>query len=84
MFKGMSVSAIMYADDLVLLSPSVTELQVMLNVCCREFAKLDIFLNCAKCNAIRVGNRFHAKCVNLHANTEIIAWVSEARYLGFS
>src|SRR5207245_2680418 len=32
-FMGLSVSALMYADDLVLLATSVTELQVMVNYC---------------------------------------------------
>jgi len=84
MFKGISVSAIMYADDIILMSPSVTELQSMLNVCCKELAELDICLNCVKSNAIRIGKRFNVKCVDLHAENEKVAWVSEAKYLGLS
>jgi hypothetical protein len=33
---GMSVGALMYADDLVLLAPSVYELQLMLNAAVRN------------------------------------------------
>lgn len=81
-FKGFSVSALMYADDLVLLSPSVTELQIMIEVCCRELALLDIKINSKKSNAIRIGNRCKVKCADLRADQEIIHWVNEAKYLG--
>src|SRR5688572_17537693 len=33
-FKGILVSAIMYADDIVLLNSSICELQTTLNICC--------------------------------------------------
>ena len=36
--KGLSMSAFMYADDLILLSPSILELQHMVDLCCKEFA----------------------------------------------
>jgi hypothetical protein len=72
----------MYADDLVLLSSSLTELQTMIDVCCRELSLLDIKINPSKSNAIRIGKRFKEKCSDLHAGNEIIAWVNEAKYLG--
>ena len=39
--KGISCSAFMYADDLVLLSPSVYELQIMIKVCCDELKDIN-------------------------------------------
>jgi len=36
----------MYADDLVLLAPSLAEkMQLMLNVCCDELESLDLKIN---------------------------------------
>ena len=64
-FKGIPVSAIMYADDLVLLSPSICELQNMLNMCYSELAFLDLQVNFKKCSAIRIGNGYKNKCTDL-------------------
>src|SRR5437870_4951867 len=81
-FKGISVSAIMYADDLVLLSPSICELQNMLNVCCNELALLDLQVNVKKCSAIRIGNRYKSKCTDLILKDTKIPWTTEVKYLG--
>ena len=35
----------MYADDLVLLASSVSELQDTINICCNELVNIDIKLN---------------------------------------
>src|SRR5437870_12531993 len=58
----------MYADDLILLSPSLCELQNMLNMCCSELALLDLQVNVKKCSAIRIGNRYKNKCTDLTLN----------------
>src|SRR5207244_8228797 len=81
-FKGISVSAIMYADDLVLLSPSICELQNMLNVFCNELALLDLQVNVKKCSAIRIGNRYKSKCTDLILKDTKIPWTTEIKYLG--
>ena len=39
--KGLMFNAIMYADDLLLLSSSITDLQKMVNLCVREFEAID-------------------------------------------
>ena len=51
-YNGLSTSAVMYADDLVLLVPSVSELQTMINVCYAELRSLDININSKKSNVI--------------------------------
>ena len=73
----------MYADDLVLVSSSVTELQNMINICCNELDKLDLSLNGSKSSCLRIGKRWHVKCVPLHTTKgEVINWVSSVTYLG--
>ena len=42
---GLSVGALMYADDIILLTPSINELQKMIQICCEELALLDLKLN---------------------------------------
>src|SRR5579872_1968846 len=61
-FKGIPVSAIMYADDLVLLSPSVCELQNMLNMCYSELTLHSLQVNFKKCSAIRIDNGYKKNC----------------------
>jgi hypothetical protein len=49
------MSAFMYADDLILISPSILELQRMVDLCCKEFAEIDLKLNNAKSTCMRIG-----------------------------
>jgi hypothetical protein len=78
---GCSVGAIMHAD-IILLSPSVSELQTMINVCCTELCLLDIKINSKKSSVIRIGNRYKVQCADLWAANEKIVWAKEAKYLG--
>ena len=66
-FHGFSISAIMYADDLVLLSPSIYELQSMLNVCCNELNSLDLLINLDKSASLRIGKGCNKICRNIQA-----------------
>ena len=81
-YKGLSVSAIMYADDILLLAPSVQELQRMINICTGELEKLDLKVNPMKTIAMRIGCRFNSTCSNLTVVNKPIQWNTEAKYLG--
>ena len=81
-FMGLSVSALMYADDLVLLAPSVTELQVMVNHCSAELTQLDLKINFLKSAALRIGSRFKQTCTTIKIVNEDIEWAEEVKYLG--
>ena len=72
----------MYADDIILLSPSISELQNMLNICCSELTLLDLQVNAKKCSALRIGSRFQNKCTDLYLKEAKIHWTTEVRYLG--
>ena len=77
-----SASALMYADDLVLLAPSIAELNTMIAICCKELSLIDLKLNAKKSVAVRIGKRCRSNVNNLIAVNETIAWANEARYLG--
>ena len=47
--------AITYADDMILLSPSLIGMQYMLNVCTKEFNAIGLKLNIDKCITIIIG-----------------------------
>jgi hypothetical protein len=49
------MNAFMYADDLLLLSVSVTDLQKIVSICIKEFDLLDLSLNVSKSAYLRIG-----------------------------
>ena len=51
------VGCIMYADDLVLISFSVCELQKMIAICAEEATKINMQFNPMKCAICRFGPR---------------------------
>ena len=56
---------ILYADDILLLEPSVNALQLLLSTCELELRKLDLFINSAKSVCLRFGPRRSNNCSNL-------------------
>jgi hypothetical protein len=77
------VSIFLYADDILLLSPTVTGLQTLLAVCEDELHYLDMRLNVGKSVCMRFGARFDAHCVNIvSVQGGALQWVSSCRYLG--
>ena len=45
---GLNLGSFLYADDLVLIASSITEIQEMISICCTEFKNIDLKLNEAK------------------------------------
>ena len=76
-------SILLYADDIVLLAPSVHSLQLLLHTCEDELSSLDMRLNIKKSVCIRIGPRYKADCCNLvtRDNCELL-WCNNIRYLG--
>ena len=64
-------NSFMYANDLILLSLSVTDLQNLVNLCVTEFAQLDLPINEAKCHCICIGPRFKAVCRDISINISV-------------
>jgi len=74
---------LLYADDILLITFSVTALQKLLLVCETEFNYLDMTINSKKFSCIRVGSRHDKTCANIVAcDGSHLAWVDELRYLG--
>jgi len=76
---------ILYADDNLLIAPSLFKLESVLHACERELTRLDMAINCKKSCCLRVASRCDAVCGNIvSASGQVIAWVTEMRYLGVS
>ena len=76
-------SIFLYAEDIMLISSSVSMLQTMLHLCESELLDLDMSLNVKKSVCMRFGRRFNATCVNLTTlGGDLLAWVGICCYLG--
>ena len=73
----------LYADDILLLSPTVTGLQILLSVCEKELVELDMRINAKKSMCIRFGPRYNVQCTELVLlDGSTLKWVDNCRYLG--
>ena len=78
----LSMAIFMYADDLVILSSSVTDLQRLINTCLNEFVALDQSINASKSICIRIGRHYNSVCNRVFINGSPIAWSDQFTYLG--
>ena len=77
------VSTILYADDILLLAPSVECLQRLLLLCEAELQAWDLLINDRKTVCMRVGPRYLVKCaVILTLCGKPLQWVQRISYLG--
>jgi hypothetical protein len=81
--SSVCASIFLYADDILLVCPSLSGLQRLLHICESELIELDMHLNVSKSVCIRFGNRFDEQCadiISIHGGS--LKWVSNCRYLG--
>ena len=73
----------MYADDILLLAPTVTGLQLLLEQCECELLDLDMRVNSKKSVCLRFGARFNTSCASIVSSFGgPLQWVGSCRYLG--
>ena len=78
-----NVCIILYADDIILLAPSVEGLQHLLDLCEKSLRDLDMRINGSKSVCIRFGPRHDKQCANLVlSNGEELSWATSCKYLG--
>ena len=82
-FRAMNFAILIYADDILLLAPTVTSLQLLVDLCCKELAFLNMQINFKKSVCMRIGPRFKSECANIVASGgHELRWVQQCRYLG--
>jgi len=74
----------MYADDLILLSSSIIELQKMLDICAQVGKNICLDFNPAKSKCLTVGYFLKIKPKNLSISNFDLPWVDNLEYLGIS
>ena len=82
-YKHFSVSILMYADDIIIIAPSVVSLQMLVSACEHELASLDMAINAKKSVCMRIGPRFNFPCSAISTvDGYDLPWVDRLRYLG--
>ena len=81
---GIYLGIFMYADDIILLSPSVKGLQAMINRCLSICKKLRLSINFSKSYCVMFGRikKSVADPAQIEINNSIIPWVDSISYLG--
>jgi hypothetical protein len=72
----------MFADDLLLLSISITHLQYLIDICVKVLGACDLQINSKKSAYIRIGPRHHITNCKLILNELPVIWKSDLKYLG--
>ena len=73
----------MYADDLLLMSGSLHDLQLMIDIVALRSKKLDLVFNTNKCQVIRIDSKFNETGCTLHVRGTVINFVTQLKYLGW-
>ena len=80
--KGNVLNSFMYADDLIILSVLVSDLQRLIEIVSITLNNLHLSVNSKKCCCMRVGKRFASFCRKIKIGQTEIQWAKEIRYLG--
>jgi len=77
------IYTVLYADDILLLTSTVSELQNLLNTRERELQALDLVINVKKSCCLRIGPRNDVNCERLSSlSGTLLPWTKEVKYLG--
>jgi len=63
LFQGCHI--ILYADDILLISPSVSILEHLLHTCEIELNNIEMAINFNKSSCMRIGLRFNSSCASI-------------------
>lgn len=74
----------MYADDLLFLSPTLFDLQKMINICTQTFDTLDMKINESKSTCIKIGPSHKILPSHVTINSTPITWSPKVKYLGLT
>jgi hypothetical protein len=82
-YRFTCISVFMYADDLILLSPSVSSLQEIINIVEEQLLLLEMSVNVSKSACLRFGPRHKVLCADMKTSDgHTIQWVTKCLYLG--
>ena len=71
-----------YADDVIIISTSIIQLQAMLDICVHFGDEMDIKFNAKKSCLFKVGRNYKDFVNNLLLCDDVINWSANLKYLG--
>jgi len=75
-------TVVLYADDTLMIAPSLSVLQKLLLSCEKELDAIDMVINVKKSNCLRVGPRHNLICAEITTSVgDNHQWINEIRYL---
>ena len=81
-FRSTVVSFILYADDILLVAPSIDSLQKLVNMCEHGLGSPDLVINVEKSVCTRIGPRCNVSCCDISTITGAsLQWVDTVRYI---
>lgn len=80
--KSVFLGCLLYADDMILLCPSVRGLQTMLDNCNLTASYLELRFNASKSSCLAIGKLAKELPHDMLLGTESIRWVTSIKYLG--
>ena len=80
--NNLSMACLMYADDLVLFSASVYDLQRLLDICSSTADSLSLKCNCQKSSCLTLGHRYNDVIEPMTIGIGVNDWCSNVKYLG--
>jgi hypothetical protein len=83
-FRSCYVGCIMYADDILLLSASLIDLQSMLDTCGSEGSLLGMSFNANKSHCLVIGPKCNMEFATMSINGLPLAWAEKISYLGIA
>ena len=78
------IGCLLYADDIILLSPSIAGLQCMLDKCCVVADDLSLEFNTSKSHAVVFGKMHKYELPALYLGSTTVDWCSSIKYLGIN
>jgi len=79
---GMFLGCLLYADDIILLSPSVKGLQLMLDKCFIISCAVALQFNVNKSHCMVIGKMYKSNITPMRLGQSAIHWCSNIKYLG--
>ena len=74
---------LLYANDIVLMTPTVSARQQLLYICESEFDWLDLRINASKSAVMRIGPRYASPCCDIiTTDNRELNWAEGIKYLG--
>lgn len=81
--RFVNFNVLMYADDILLIAPTVNAMQLLVTACELALKDLDMLINVKKSACLRVGKRAKMECSPITlADGQVIEWHDSLRYLG--